>query len=126
MTLVLCKLATSTYEICLRLFVSDEATYCPDAFCYIIPGITMIVRSDMKNDYLIQMGWSIMTINVMYLNNFRYCNDLGICICQNTFGANPSSSPSSSLQSNVSVLSPAIPKLQLCIWQKLSGRWRKY
>ena len=44
--------------------------------------------------------------------------------CQNTFGASPSNSPSCSLQSNVSVLSPAIPKLQLCIWQKLSKRGR--
>ena len=51
----LCKLEMSTYEICLRLFVSDEATYCPNAFGYIIPGIAMIVRSDMEDDYLIHM-----------------------------------------------------------------------
>ena len=39
-----------------------------------------------------------------------------------TFGARPFNSPSCSRQSKVSVLSPKIPKLQLCIWQKLRKR----
>jgi hypothetical protein len=39
-----------------------------------------------------------------------------------TLGDSPFSSPSCSRQSKVSVLSPNIPKLQLCIWQKLRRR----